>query len=121
MSNEREVHMSYLDEPFISKELAEIEFLQQRTINQHIFSEESFDLDKTIEYLHTLYALLDKQHVVVTRLSLTDDAEALLLKERLEDAAEIMGKPPGMPLSQFFTEMKEEVKAELRDLTGEDI
>jgi len=113
--------MSYLDGLFISREMDEIEFLQQKVIQQSFFADQSFDQENTIEYLHTLYALLEKQHTVYFRLTLTDDPAAIELKERLEEAAELMGMPDGMTVNEFYMDMKEEVKAELRDLTGEEI
>ena len=49
-----------------------------------------------------LSTLLDKQRVMYTRLSLSDDPQAHALKEQLEKSVQLMGFPEGTDISVLF-------------------
>lgn len=118
--------MSFLESDFISRELQEIEFLQKRVLEQSYILEQFLlngytEVDQLADHLHTLYALCEKQHVVYIRLSLTDDEEALHLKDQVKEAAIMCGMHPLGDVSRFYSEMKEELKSQIQELTGEDL
>ena len=52
-----------------------------------------------------LERLLDKQRVLYTRLSLSDDPEAKMMKDRILESASMMGLPPNVDMSTVFDNM----------------
>ena len=57
------------------------------------------------EHIETLKELLEKQQIMWTRMSLSDDPEALKMKQRLVDQIEILGFG-STDMSTIFTNMK---------------
>ena len=57
------------------------------------------------EHIETLKELLEKQQIMWTRMSLSDDPEALKMKQRLVDQIEIFGFG-STDMSTIFTNMK---------------
>jgi Domain of unknown function (DUF1825) len=53
-----------------------------------------------------LQKLLDKQKVLYTRLSLSDDPEAKQMKENISKSAEVMGLPPNLDMNIIFSNMQ---------------
>lgn len=116
--------MSFFDNTFISKEMKEIEYLRNLVIGL----EETIDTlpneELVVEYWHAMYALVEKQHVVYTRLMYTDDPDALLLKKNLEDVARQLTdtystRPINMP--EYYKNMKIDIKGFIQGITGEDL
>ena len=52
-----------------------------------------------------LERLLDKQKVLYTRMSLSDDPEAQQMKERVVKSAVMMGMPPGTDMNIILNNM----------------
>ena len=52
-----------------------------------------------------LEKLLDKQKVLYTRLSLSDDPEAKMMKSRIVESATMMGLPKDVDISVIFSNM----------------
>ena len=57
------------------------------------------------EHIETLKELLEKRQIMWTRMSLSDDPEALKMKQRLVDQIEILGFG-STDMSTIFTNMK---------------
>jgi hypothetical protein len=58
-----------------------------------------------MKHVELLERLLDKQKVLYTRLSLSDDIEAKEMKERIMDSAILMGLPSGVDMNVIFNNM----------------
>ena len=54
--------------------------------------------------------LLDKQRIMYTRLSLSDDPEAVKMKEQLAESVQIMGYPKGTDINVLFDTMKKTIE-----------
>jgi hypothetical protein len=67
--------------------------------------------------------LLDKQRILYARLSLSDDPEAKIMKERIVDSAKMMGLPPNVDMQTIFTNMSKmlDVMKEKIDEDGSDV
>ena len=61
--------------------------------------------------------LLDKQRVLYARLSLSDDPEAKIMKERIVDSAKMMGLPTNVDMQTIFTNMSKMLDVMKRRLT----
>ena len=57
-----------------------------------------------------LSILLEKQRVMYTRLSLSDDPDAVKMKEQLEKSVELMGFPAGTDISVLFSGMTQTIE-----------
>ena len=114
--------MSFFDEPFIKKEIDQIDFLRDLVSGLEEAVQKTNNEELAVEYWHAMYALVEKQHVVYTRLMYTDDPEALMLKKNLEDTAMELNnsvRPINMP--EYYTKMKSDIKGFISGLTGENL
>ena len=114
--------MSFFDEPFINEEINQIDFLRDLVKGLEEAVQKTNNIDLAVEYWHAMYALVEKQHVVYTRLMYTDDPEALMLKKNLEDTArELNNSTKPVNMSQYYTTMKADIKGFIHGLTGEEL
>jgi hypothetical protein len=76
-----------------------------------------------LKHVKLLERLLEKQKVLYTRLSLSDDPEAIEMKERITQSASMMGLPPNVDMniilnnmSKMLEVMKEQIDKNHSDL-----
>ena len=79
--------------------------------------------EEKLEHVKLLEKLLDKQKVLYTRLSLSDDPEAIQMKERITESASMMGLPSNVDMNVIFNNMSSmlEVMKQQIDKTGSDL
>ena len=94
--------------------------LQQRAAELSKLCQLTPDREVEIEYLHTYYAVLEKEHNMYARLSLCDNEEAKEFKAHLDKQAREAGLPPDISVPEFCAKMKEDVKKKLSEM-GQDI
>jgi len=97
--------VSFFDSEMVRAELAEISELQE-DIYGNVFEFYRMDKDQKIKHVNLLQKLLEKQRVLYTRMSLSDDPEAKEMKERIIDSAKMMGLQEGMDISYMFGNME---------------
>lgn len=97
--------VSFFDSEMVRAELAEISELQE-DIYGNVFEFYRMDKDQKIKHVNLLQKLLEKQRVLYTRMSLSDDPEAKEMKERIVDSAKMMGLQEGMDISYMFGNME---------------
>ena len=97
--------VSFFDSEMVRAELAEISELQE-DIYGNVFEFYRMDKDQKIKHVNLLQKLLEKQTVLYTRMSLSDDPEAKEMKERIVDSAKMMGLQEGMDISYMFRNME---------------
>ena len=95
---------NFFDSEIIQDELKEINKLQQDVYGS-MLSFGSMDREDQIDHIEMLTTLLDKQRVMYTRLSLSDDPQAKVMKKQLEKSVELMGFPEGTDISVLFDGM----------------
>ena len=81
--------MSFFDSDLVKKELDEITKIQDQ-IYGNVFRFPEMDDDEKIEHIELLESLLEKQKVLYTRVSLSDDPEALNLKRMIVESAVVL-------------------------------
>jgi hypothetical protein len=75
-----------------------------------------------IHHVNLMEKLLNKQQILYTRLSLSDDPEAKEMKQRISESATLMGLPSNVDMNVIFgnmTKMLEAMKEQI-DKTGSD-
>ena len=70
--------------------------------------------DERMENVEKLQTLLNKQQIMYTRLSLSDDPQAVEMKENLRRSVEMMGFPPETDIYNLFNSMNATIQS-LRD------
>lgn len=114
--------MSFFDSDVVRSEMAEISELQEE-IYSKVFKFPTMTKDDKIRHVDLLERLLEKQKVLYTRLSLSDDEEAKEMKQRITDSAVMMGMPKNIDMSIIFNNMSSLVKSmrDQIDRTGSDL
>ena len=96
--------MSFFDSDVVRAEMTEISLLQE-DIYKNVFKFASMDDEEKRFHVAMLEKLLEKQRVLYTRLSLSDDPEAKKMKDKIHESAALMGLPPDVDMSVIFRNM----------------
>ena len=99
----------FFESEIVREELNEINKLQEE-IYGSVFSFGSLSREEQLEHIEDLIDLLDKQRIMYTRLSLSDDPEAVKMKEQLAESVQIMGYPKGTDINVLFDTMKKTIE-----------
>ena len=114
-----------LNSPFYKRAVEEADFLRDRLVKlQDRLSEELNMSEAHIDYLHTLYALIDKEHCIYIRLKLIDSIESRRAIEQL-DGYKIIGFLPKheqdeLNISTIYPAVKEELISLIKEVSGDD-
>jgi hypothetical protein len=109
--------VTFFNSDIVKKELEEIGDLQEK-ISSNVFSFERMSREEKIEHIQLLESLLEKQQILYTRLSLSDDPDAIQMKSRLEESIKLIGIPTGIQIGDVFKNMIsmiESAKQQLQD------
>ena len=114
--------MSFFKSDVVRAEIAEINELQE-DIYKNVFKFPTMTREGKLEHVQILEKLLDKQKVLYTRLSLSDDPEAIQMKERIAESASMMGLPSNVDMNVIFNNMSAmlDVMKQQIDKTGSDL
>ena len=100
----------FFDSEIIQEELTEINNMQEK-IYGSLFSFGMMSKEDKLEHIEILSDLLEKQKVMYTRLSLSDDPKAVEMKENLRKSVAMMGFPPETDMSMLFNSMNATIEA----------
>ena len=103
----------FFESEIIQEELNEINRMQEK-IYGSLLAFSSMSREEKIEHIDLLTNLLEKQQVMYTRLSLSDDPQAIQMKENLRKSVTMMGFPPDTNMQSLFDSMNATIKS-LRD------
>ena len=96
--------MSFFDSEVVRAEMAEIAELQEE-VYSNVFKFPRMSKEDQLYHVEVLEKLLDKQRVLYTRLSLSDDLEAKQMKRQVEESAKQMGLPTNVDMNILFANM----------------
>ena len=96
--------MSFFKSDVVRAEMAEISELQEE-IYTNVFKFPSMPKEDKQYHIEILERLIEKQKVLYTRLSLSDDPEAKKMKENIIQSAGQMGLPNNIDISILFNQM----------------
>ena len=114
--------MSFFDSDVVRAEMAEISELQE-DVYRNVFKFPSMNKEEKKFHVGMLERLLDKQRILYTRLSLSDDPEAKMMKDRIVESATMMGLPSDSDMNTVFSNMAKmlEVMKDQIDKSGSDL
>ena len=102
--------MSFFESDVVREEMTVIMELQEDVYNK-IFMFPTMEMDDKIEHVEKLERLMEKQRIMYTRLSLSDDPQAKLMRENISKAAVMMGMPQNVDMNLVFKNMSQVVGA----------
>jgi len=113
--------VSFFNSDIVRAEMSEISILQD-DIYRNVFTFPTMNVEEKKFHISLLEKLLNKQKVLYTRLSLSDDPEAVEMKEKIVESAQMMGMPPNVDMNIIFNNMTRliEVMKEQLDIPEEE-
>mgnify|MGYP000125475021 CR=1 FL=1 len=100
----------FFDSEMIQNELKEINELQEFLYGS-VLTFGSMSREDKIEHIEKLTLLLEKQQIMYTRLSLSDDPQAVEMKENLRKSVALMGFPPETDMTLLFNSMNKTIES----------
>ena len=111
--------MSFFNSDVVRAEMAEISELQEE-IYTNVFKFPTMPKEDKQYHIEILERLIEKQKVLYTRLSLSDDPEAKKMKENIIQSAGTMGLPTNVDMSILFNQMGQMVNTMKQQLDNEE-
>lgn len=96
--------MSFFDSDVVRAEMTEISELQD-DVYRNVFNFPKMTSQEQLFHVALLERLIEKQKVLYTRLSLSDDPEAKKMKQNILDSASMMGLSPNTDMNSVFNNM----------------
>ena len=100
----------FFNSNIIKEELMAINRLQESIYNS-AFTFDELDRDDQLDHIDDLTELLEKQRVMYTRLSLSEDPQAKVMKGELEKSVQLLGFPEGTDISVLFSGMNKTIES----------
>jgi len=100
----------FFDSEIIQEELSEINEMQEK-IYESFITFGNMSREQKLEHVEILTTLLEKQQVMYTRLSLSDDPKAIEMKDNLRKSVSMMGFPPETDMMTLFGSMNATIKS----------
>ena len=95
----------FFQSEIVRNSIKEMEELQQRII-QETFRAPTMSKEEKKDHVELMRTFLEKQKNLYFRLSLSDDPEALEMKERIQDAAKFLGYEKTENMTELFKDME---------------
>ena len=96
--------MSFFQSDVVRAEMVEISELQEE-VYSNVFKFPSMRKEEQYRHIDLLERLIEKQQIMYTRLSLSDDPEAKKMKEHIIAGAKDMGLPTNVDMNIVFNDM----------------
>ena len=100
--------MSFFQSDVVGAEMAEISELQEE-IYGNVFKFPTMSKEDQQYHVEILERLLEKQKVMYTRLSLSEDPQAKEMKKRITESASMFGLPQNVDMNTLFNQMGQAV------------
>ncbi len=101
--------MSFFDSEVVRAEMVEISELQEE-VYTNVFKFPTMSKEDQLYHVTILEKLLNKQRVLFTRVSLSDDPEAKEMKKNILEGARQMGLPTNVDMNILFANMNNMVE-----------
>ena len=100
---------SFFDSELVRKEMTDIQELQEEVYGS-VFNFPQMDREEQADHIELLIELLEKQRILYTRMSLSDDPQAKKMKENIQQSAVMMGMPKDVDMSTVFANMEKMIE-----------
>ena len=99
---------NFFDSKIVQEGLDEIRDLQNQVYGK-ILELPNNSHDEKVDHIEKLEILLEKQRLMFTRLSLSDDPEAITMRNQMQKTVSLMGFPEGTDMGLLFSFMQETI------------
>jgi len=100
---------NFFDSEIIQDALKEINELQQ-DVYSNLIGFQNMSRQEKLEHVETLLLLLEKQKIMYTRLSLSDDPDATKMLEELKKSISVLGFGDNADIHTLFTQMSSTIE-----------
>tara|TARA_Y100001963_G_scaffold129965_1_gene185730 strand:- start:161 stop:502 length:342 start_codon:yes stop_codon:yes gene_type:complete len=107
--------MSFFDSEVVRAEMVEIAELQEE-VYSNVFKFPTMSKEDQLYHVTVLEKLLDRQRVLYTRVSLSNDPEAKQMKKSILEGARQMGLPTNVDMNILFANMNNMVEMMKREI-----
>lgn len=107
----------FFESEVVQQEMLEVSKLQEKVYSQ-VFQFPYLDREGKISHIKDLEKLMEKQQILYMRMALSDDSDAIEMKERIKDSASLMGLPENIDMNALFANMSrliQELKNQLAE------
>ena len=108
----------FFDSTIVKEGLEDIHSLQTE-IYDKAFKFGTMSREDKLDHIEKLTNLLEKQRLMYTRISLSNDPEAIELKEHLEQSVQLLGFPEGTDMTLLFSGMSHTINSLKTQLDNE--
>ena len=98
--------MSFFDSDIVRAEMTKISELQEDLYGS-VMNFQRMNKEEKLEHVNLLKELIEKQKILYMRLSLSDDPEAVEMKEKIYQSALMMWLPSEVDMNVVFARMSE--------------
>jgi hypothetical protein len=99
----------FFDSEIVRESINELDRLQEKLFSE-MFYVPFFDNESKREHLNTMREFLEKQKLLVFRISLSDDSQAVEMKEKIIESAKMFGLEDNQSINAFFDQMEKSIK-----------
>jgi len=100
---------SFFESELVKESLLELDDLQNQLFID-IMNLPFLDKEGKKEHLDRMKEFLEKQKLFIFRLSLSDDPEAIEMKEKIMESAKMFGLKEGQSINDFFNIMENSIE-----------
>ena len=111
--------MSFFDSEVVRAAMTEISELQE-DVYRNVFKFPTMDREEKLFHVGLLEKLIEKQKILYTRLSLSDDPDAKMMKDNIVDSAKMMGLPDGTDMNVVFSNMTKMLDVMRKSIDSDD-
>jgi hypothetical protein len=110
----------FFDSKIVQDEMLEVSKLQEKVYSK-VFEFPKLDREEKLKHINDLEKLLEKQQILYMRMSLSDDSDAIEMKQRIKDSASLIGFPENVEMNAVFSNLSKlivQLKQQLADEVG---
>jgi peptidase E len=99
----------FFNSEMVRDTMDELEKMQEKLL-MCVFEVPYYTKEEKKEYLQLMKDFLEKQKVLLFRMSLSDDPEAQITKEKILESAKLFGLKEGQGMDDFFEMLEHPIK-----------
>jgi len=99
----------FFDSEMVRKSIIELDAIQQKLFDQ-VLNLSFYDKNGKKEHLELMRKFLEKQKLFIFRLSLSDDPDAIEMKEKILESAQLFGLGKGGTVEEFFKILESQIE-----------
>lgn len=99
----------FFNSEMVRNTMDELEKMQEKLLLS-VFEVPYYSKEEKIKYLQLMKDFLEKQKVLLFRMSLSDDPEAQITKDKILESARLFGLKEGQGMEDFFEMLENPIK-----------